>query len=281
MRSWRRIVRYVLEIAAVALVLLVPARCGVVPLDTLGSDVTDDPGDSNDNVDNPDDDGTTDNTNDNTNDTGDPPADDPPTDDPPSDDPPLDDPPADDPPSDDPPTDDPPADDPPADDPPTDDPPTDDSSIPDNEYCSVVTDWPADWVQFEEQVFVIVNQHRAAGADCGSAGAFPATAPLTMHGALRCAARNHSMDMAVRDFLSHTNPDGDGPAQRLDRAGYDWTTWGENIAWAYTTPELVMAAWMASPGHCANIMRGSFTEIGVGYYREGDGHLWTLTFGDR
>jgi uncharacterized protein YkwD len=158
------------------------------------------------------------------------------------------------------------------------DPVVDESDVPANAYCDPVADWSADWSQLEQDVLVLVNEQRAAGADCGSAGVFESVDPLAMNSALRCAARNHSMDMFERDFFSHTNPDGDGPAARIDDAGYDGFTWGENIAWGYPTPESVIEGWMNSDGHCANIMRPFFTEIGVGYY---EGNYWTQAFGGR
>jgi uncharacterized protein YkwD len=158
------------------------------------------------------------------------------------------------------------------------DPPPDEPDPTANAYCDPVADWPADWEQWEQEVLVLVNEQRAAGADCGSAGVFEPVDPLAMNSALRCAARNHSMDMFERDFFSHTNPDGDGPAARIDDAGYDGFTWGENIAWGYPTPESVIDGWMNSDGHCANIMRPFFTEIGVGYY---EGNYWTQAFGGR
>lgn len=162
---------------------------------------------------------------------------------------------------------------PPDDDPDADTPPED---VPLNDYCEAVADWDAAWISFELEVLNLVNQHRAAGADCGSAGSFDPAGPLTMNDALRCAARNHSLDMAVRDYFDHYSPEGDGPGVRLDLAGYAGSSWAENIAWGYATPAAVVAGWMNSPGHCANIMRPHLTETGVGYY---EGRLWTQTFG--
>jgi uncharacterized protein YkwD len=148
--------------------------------------------------------------------------------------------------------------------------------VPSNVYCSAVADWDAAWSAFEDEVLELVNDHRAAGADCASAGTFGPAEPVTMNGALRCAARNHAMDMGTRDYFDHYTPEGLGPAGRLDEAGYGGSTWGENIAWGYATPADVVSGWMASPGHCANIMRSQFTETGIGYY---EGSLWTQTFG--
>jgi len=142
------------------------------------------------------------------------------------------------------------------------------------ENCDDAADWDDTSMQFEEEVLALVNEHRAAGAVCGGT-AYEATHALTMYADLRCAARRHSRDMALRDFFDHTNPDGDGPGERIAETGYSPSTWGENIAWGQPTPEAVVAAWMNSPGHCTNIMRPAFTEIGIGHHIEG---LWTQVF---
>jgi uncharacterized protein YkwD len=152
--------------------------------------------------------------------------------------------------------------------------PTDEVS--DNAYCDAVADWQAQWSTYEQEVLDLINQERALGADCSSAGSFEPAGPLTMNAALRCAARVHSMDMAGRDYFDHYTPEGIGPGERIDDAGYSGSAWAENIAWGYATPEAVVAGWMNSDGHCANIMNPNLTETGVGYYA---GSLWTQTFG--
>lgn len=83
--------------------------------------------------------------------------------------------------------------------------------------------------------------------------------------------------MSQRNFFDHVNPDGDGPGERIEASTYEWSTWGENIAAGYRTPEAVVEGWMSSDGHCSNIMNPAFTEIGVGY--EPDGFNWTQVFG--
>jgi uncharacterized protein YkwD len=151
-----------------------------------------------------------------------------------------------------------------------------DDDMPENAYCQAVADWDGTWAAFEVRVLELVNQRRAEGADCGEGGVFGPAEPLVMNAALRCAARNHSMDMAERDYFDHYTPEGIGPGERLDEAGYSGTAWAENVAWGYGTPEAVVAGWMTSSGHCANIMRAHLTETGVGFY---EGNLWTQTFG--
>lgn len=151
----------------------------------------------------------------------------------------------------------------------------DDVAAPDNDYCAAVEDWDADWAAFEQQVVALVNQRRSEGAVCGGTE-FAAAGPLEMEGSLRCAARNHAQDMAVRGFFDHTNPDGDGPGPRIEYAEYDGRGWGENIAFGYPSPQAVVDGWMDSPGHCSNIMNDSFTQTGVGYY---EGNQWVQVFG--
>ncbi|MBF5044841.1 matrixin family metalloprotease [Aggregicoccus sp. 17bor-14] len=134
---------------------------------------------------------------------------------------------------------------------------------------------------FEDRVLELVNQARAAGATCGTTAYAPAPA-LALDARLRTAARLHSQDMADQNYFSHTSLDGRSPGDRMAAAGYTGGTWGENIAAGQTTPESVMQGWMASAGHCTNIMNPNYRLIGVGYgansastYRV----YWTQDFG--
>ena len=85
---------------------------------------------------------------------------------------------------------------------------------------------------------------------------------------LTAAARRHSRTMARRDFFDHTSPTGSTMVARVTRVGYDrWASLGENIAWGtehLATPKAIVRGWMNSPGHRANILRGTFREIGIG-----------------
>lgn len=151
--------------------------------------------------------------------------------------------------------------------------------VPDEPYCAVTESWDPEYAALEEEIVVLVNRYRAQGANCGGRE-MPPVGPLTMDPALQCAARVHTKDMADRDFFDHDNPDGDGPSERMDAAGYDGRGWGENIAAGRETPEETMEQWMNSPGHCSNIMTEGFSLIGAGYYPGGEyRHLWTQTFG--
>lgn len=157
-------------------------------------------------------------------------------------------------------------------------------ALPDTDLCATVADWDPAWVQFEEEVLLLVNEFRAQPADCGVEGQFEPAAPLTMNPILRCSARLHSLDMFERGFFDHDTPDGVDPFQRMAEAGFVGSGGGENIALGQRSPEEVMDAWMESDGHCANVMRAAFDTIGVGFHpgaamRGGNSNYWTQNFG--
>ncbi|MFD3582565.1 CAP domain-containing protein [Streptomyces sp. NPDC058683] len=100
---------------------------------------------------------------------------------------------------------------------------------------------------------------------------------LTLNTTLSKVAQAHSADMALHQNMSHSGSDGSSPGDRITSAGYTWSTYGENVAYGYASPEQVMAGWMASPGHKANILNCAFKEIGVGLAQPGS--YWTQDFG--
>jgi uncharacterized protein YkwD len=81
---------------------------------------------------------------------------------------------------------------------------------------------------------------------------------------LDAAAEAHARDMAARGYFDHVAPDGATPTERLARTGYRWSLSGENIAYGKMTPAEVVRGWLASPGHCANVMEPRFRETGFG-----------------
>ncbi len=104
---------------------------------------------------------------------------------------------------------------------------------------------------------------------------------LVMRTNVRRVARAHSQDMVDRGFFSHTNPDGDGLAERLADGGVTYRTAGENIAWNnYADPiTTAVEGWMASSGHRANILREEFSDSGVGIATDGSGtYYFTQVF---
>lgn len=64
--------------------------------------------------------------------------------------------------------------------------------------------------------------------------------------------------------LNHTGSDGSNAGQRMTRAGYSWSGWGENIAVNYPNAASVVDGWLKSTsGHCDNIMQARFTQFAV------------------
>jgi uncharacterized protein YkwD len=118
--------------------------------------------------------------------------------------------------------------------------------------------------EVSERVVDLANEARSRSRRCGSKS-FPAAPPLTLAAKLTRAAREHAQDMAKHSELAHEGSDGSTPAQRVTREGYAWRTVGENVAAGPTTADEVMAGWLASPGHCENLMDPRFTEMGLAY----------------
>ncbi|MBU0522434.1 MAG: CAP domain-containing protein [Gammaproteobacteria bacterium] len=126
-----------------------------------------------------------------------------------------------------------------------------------------------------------VNAARAKSRMCGRQR-YPAARPLSWNPALGAAAQGHSKAMAYGNYFAHRDPDGDGPADRARAAGYRGRQIGENIAAGQSSPGKAMAGWLASPGHCANLMNPMFTQVGAAYAadaRSDEGVYWTMMFG--
>jgi uncharacterized protein YkwD len=69
---------------------------------------------------------------------------------------------------------------------------------------------------------------------------------------------SHTM-VASGDFTHGANF-----SARISAVGFAWSSAGENIASGYPTPRAVVGAWMASTGHCQNILNPTFTRVGTG-----------------
>lgn len=126
-----------------------------------------------------------------------------------------------------------------------------------------------------ERVIALVNRERFA-AGCPT---------LTLDSALLAAARAHSRDMALHQFMNHVGSDGRTPAQRVMDAGYPFQKVAENVAAGRLEPEDIVQGWMESPGHRANILDCGLRDTGVGAVEAASdstyGIYWTQLFGTR
>jgi MYXO-CTERM domain-containing protein len=110
-----------------------------------------------------------------------------------------------------------------------------------------------------------------------SAGERTPKAPLRFNSDLTEAAEYHSSDMDQDGYFDHDSNDGTRWNVRIGRY-YQGSTIAENIAYGYRSPyEAVVEGWMCSGGHRANIMSGSYNEMGAGV----SGTYYTQDFGFR
>lgn len=87
--------------------------------------------------------------------------------------------------------------------------------------------------------------------------------PLTLNQDLASAALAKGQDMFTDQYWSHTAPDGTQPWSFIHQAGYVYKVAGENLARDFSNTESMVAAWMASPTHRANIVNSQYDEIGI------------------
>ncbi len=109
---------------------------------------------------------------------------------------------------------------------------------------------------------------------------------LVFHTELSDLAKKRSIDMAKRDYFSHTNPDGCGIRCQFQNAAIPAIKWAENIGWYepytyLTKPALArefLKLWMESSGHRENILDSSMTHYGIGTALQGDKMIITMLF---
>jgi uncharacterized protein YkwD len=112
--------------------------------------------------------------------------------------------------------------------------------------------------QAETSTLCLINQERAREGEI----------PLVANGMLAQAAAAHTNDMVEGDYFAHVSLGGETPLERVERSGYIPNssvgyTVGENLAWGtlyLATPKSIVAAWMASPEHRANILNGEYRD---------------------
>jgi len=122
-------------------------------------------------------------------------------------------------------------------------------------------------ILFEVLIVEIINDIRLASG----------LQPFTISPTLMMSARFKSQAMTDMGYRGHTNPVY-GRFSTIPRQlfGYPSNVYiGENLNRWSRTPAEVVANWMRSEGHRANILRPEYTEIGVGFHQL----RWTQHFG--
>jgi uncharacterized protein YkwD len=120
-----------------------------------------------------------------------------------------------------------------------------------------------------DAVVCLINQQRAAHH-------LPA---LRAHRLLDNSAQRWTNAMVSSGQFTH----GVNFGARITAAGFPWSAAGENIATGFQTPRQVVTAWMASPGHCVNILDPTYADVGTGVSSHRLGpygpSTWTQDFG--
>jgi uncharacterized protein YkwD len=123
----------------------------------------------------------------------------------------------------------------------------------------------------------VVNRKRAANG----------LGALKLDRRIQKAATRHARDMVRNDYFAHQRPGGPDLTERLRRAGWHGSAWGETIAYgcgSSGTPRATVRMWMHSPPHRAIILSGTYRHGGIGVTGSapcGSGSMWVLDVGRR
>lgn len=79
---------------------------------------------------------------------------------------------------------------------------------------------------------------------------------------LAVAAQKKAQDMFAKNYWAHFAPDGTTPWSFMLSSDYQYEFAGENLAKNFIFSQAVVEAWMDSPSHRENILRGDYTEVG-------------------
>lgn len=87
---------------------------------------------------------------------------------------------------------------------------------------------------------------------------------LSINSELNAAAQAKAEDMISKNYWSHDSPSGQTPWDFINNSGYQFQAAGENLAFGFSNAASVLAAWMNSPDHRANILNSNFVNVGFG-----------------
>ncbi len=133
---------------------------------------------------------------------------------------------------------------------------------------------PKNYEEFKIAMLSEINGYRLQGCNCGNIRMNPVPA-LTWNDALAASAAEHAIDMYQLGYFDHKSKDGRNFSGRIKAKGYDWELVAENIAFGQKSIPQVVSAWMASPGHCRNVMNPGIKHMGVAK----KGNYWVQDLG--
>ena len=119
---------------------------------------------------------------------------------------------------------------------------------------------------WEQKIALLVNDIRAKNQ----------LQPVQLDPQLTQVAVIKAKDMVKRNYFEHYSPVYGNPWDLASLFDYEYTSFGENIARNYTTPEAAVDAWMASTKHRANILKSSYTYMGIGIEQTKNGKYYLV-----
>lgn len=85
---------------------------------------------------------------------------------------------------------------------------------------------------------------------------------LAVNAKLSQAAELKVRDMLKQQYWAHTAPNGATPWEWFEKAGYSYDYAGENLAKNFQSANAVVAAWLSSEEHRANVLGAQYSEVG-------------------
>jgi uncharacterized protein YkwD len=149
----------------------------------------------------------------------------------------------------------------------------DDGDELDEEHCRDTFAWPASYAASEEALLEAINTVRERSIRCGDREV-DGLPPLRLSSALRCAARLHSRDMVLRDFIGSTDRDGEGPRDRMRAAGYRVEEADESLVIGEREAQGALLQLLEDRDDCFNVATWRHADVGIGRYED----RWTLDF---
>jgi uncharacterized protein YkwD len=151
--------------------------------------------------------------------------------------------------------------------------PADSTKVANQILNSIVSKENASFIQGINPISIVRDRSSASNDDVTSSGIVDATnierinaglLPLQINTKLETSASVKTYDMIDRQYFEHNSPSGKGVSDLGREAGYEYVVMGENLALGvFAESSDVVAAWMQSPGHRANILNPKYQEIGV------------------
>jgi len=123
----------------------------------------------------------------------------------------------------------------------------------------------------QSKILEFVNQDRLSDG-------LPA---LALNPTLNLAALAKAQDMIANHYFAHTSPEGVAPWYWIRSLGYNYAYAGENLAVGYSDANALVASWMNSPAHRANILSPNYQEMGLAVIKSENSTLVVQMFGTK